>query len=399
MRQEDGSDLCEGGGAPVGQMFWPAGGRTKRKANYELLRILSMVMVITLHYLSHTGSLLEAGEDASGRQCLGTLIESFCIVAVNVYVLISGYFLVEAGFRVKRILLLAAQVLFYSLLVPLVMLGMGGLAGEEGIYRMIPYVFPLQTEHYWFATSYVLLYLFSPLLNAAVKHMGKRQLQIVLAGLLLMFAGVKSVVPFYFVTDRFGYDFGWFLCVYLVAAYLRLYGFSVLRTAKRAWGCYAGCALLTFAAVAGAYLFCRKTGMFAYYVSVPFHYNYVLCLFGAVALFAAAGHWNIPVGKRADGICRLSAFTFGVYLFHEHLDIRYVWVGWIEEFMGPVSETGTGGFLMHLAVSVLLVYAAGTFVDAVRMNIFRYLHRYVSKTRLAAAVRKLDGAFFEGKGR
>ena len=59
-------------------------GKRKRMANYELLRILSMLMVITLHYLSHTGSLLEPGERAQGRQALGTFLESFCIVAVNV---------------------------------------------------------------------------------------------------------------------------------------------------------------------------------------------------------------------------------------------------------------------------------------------------------------------------
>lgn len=87
-------------------------GKRKRMANYELLRILSMLMVITLHYLSHTGSLLEPGERAQGRQALGTFLESFCIVAVNVYVLVSGYFLAEAGFRLKRVFLLAGQVLF-----------------------------------------------------------------------------------------------------------------------------------------------------------------------------------------------------------------------------------------------------------------------------------------------
>jgi Uncharacterized protein conserved in bacteria len=374
----------------MGQTGRPAAGQQKRMANYELLRILSMLMVITLHYLSHTGSLLTPGEAAQGRQVLGTLIESFCIVAVNVYVLISGYFLVEAGFRLKRILVLVGQVLFYALAVPLVMLGLGNFNGEAGLYQMIPYVFPLQAEHYWFATSYVLLYLFTPFLNTAVKHMGKRQMQIALAGLLLLFSIEKSVIPAVFVTDRFGYDFGWFLCVYLLAAYIRLYGFSLLNTAKRAWSCYICCGLFLFAAVTVSYLIHEKTGALAYYTTVPFHYNYIFCLLGAAALFAAFGYVKIPAGKAADRICRLSAFTFGVYLFHEHLDIRNVWVGWIEEFLGPVSQTGLAGFLGHLVISVALVYAAGTFVDAVRLNIFRFTGRYLSQTRPAGWIRKLD---------
>lgn len=377
----------------MGQVNQSGSGRPGRMANYELLRILSMFMVITLHYMSHTGSLLRPGEAAQGRQVLGTLLESFCIVAVNVYVLISGYFLSGAGFRVKRILALVGQVLFYSLIVSLVMFGMGYWDGGGGWYQFLPYVFPLHTEHYWFATSYVLLYLFTPFLNAAVKHMGKRQMQAALAGLFLMFCGVKSVVPAEFVTDHFGYDFGWFLCVYLLAAYIRLYGCPVLGTAKRAWVCYGGCGLLVFALSVSAYLFYGKTGALAYLVELPFHYNFILCLLGAVGLFLAFGYVRIPEGKAADGICRLSAFTFGVYLFHEHLAIRNVWVGWIEEFLGPVEGTGLLGFLLHWIASAALVYMAGSFVDAVRLNIFRFAGRYLARTRFAAKVQGWDGIF------
>ena len=51
----------------------------RRMANYELLRILAMLMVITLHYLNHTGSLLVPGEAADGRRIAGSLIEAFAL--------------------------------------------------------------------------------------------------------------------------------------------------------------------------------------------------------------------------------------------------------------------------------------------------------------------------------
>ena len=377
----------------MGEMFRPEAVRPRRMANYELLRILSMLMVITLHYLSHTGSLLEPGKAAQSRQVAGTLIESFCIVAVNVYVLISGYFLADAGFRMKRILVLAGQVLFYALAVPLVMLGMRSFRWESGWYTLVPYVFPLQAEHYWFATSYVLLSLFTPFLNTAVRHMSKRQMQIALAGLLFVFCGLKSVLPVYFVTDRFGYDFGWFLCVYLSGAYIRRHGGPLLNTAKKAWGCYVACSLLMFGVAGAAYLGHGKLGILSYYITVPFHYNYILCFLAAVALFVAFGYVKIPQGKRAETICRMSMFTLGEYLFHEHLEIRNEWAVWIEEFLGRTADAGLAGFLLNLAVSVAVVYLAGTFVDAVRLNVFRYIGRYLAKTRLAVWLRELDGAF------
>lgn len=41
----------------MGKERFPA----RRQANYELLRIIAMLMVVTLHYLNHTGMLLTAG--------------------------------------------------------------------------------------------------------------------------------------------------------------------------------------------------------------------------------------------------------------------------------------------------------------------------------------------------
>lgn len=365
----------------------------KRQANYELLRIIAMLMVVTLHYLNHTGMLPVPGEAAGAGRIMGMLMESFCIVAVNVYVLISGYFLVEAGFKVKRVLVLICQILFYALLIPLIMTGTGMFHGEGGIYGLISYFLPIQTEHYWFATAYVLMYLFTPILNIAVKNMSKQQLQITLGGLLLFFCVGKSLLPIQLVTDRFGYDFGWFLCVYLVAAYLRLYGLETLRTAGRAWTVYAGCGLLIFGTGLAAYLINRKTGGLAYAMSLPFHYNFVFCLLGAVALFTAFGHIRIKNEKAAEWICRISPLTFGVYLFHEHINIRNEWAGWIEDFIGPVARAGIGSLLVHWAISVLLVYTAGIFVDAIRAVVFRYVGRYLGKTRLAGWIDRLDGAF------
>lgn len=84
----------------------------RRQANFELLRMLAMLMVVTMHFLSHTGSLPEAGNRLTERTVAAILIEAFCIVAVNVYVFISGYFLSESGFSLKRLIRLICQVLF-----------------------------------------------------------------------------------------------------------------------------------------------------------------------------------------------------------------------------------------------------------------------------------------------
>lgn len=366
-----------------------------RKANYELLRIIAMLMVVTMHYLNHTGALLTLGESADAKRLIGTLLEAFCIVAVNVYVLISGYFLVESGFKVKRILVLICQILFYAIIIPLIMMGTGMFRGNdtEGFYRLLQYIFPIGTEHYWFATSYVLLYFFSPILNIAVKNMTKKQFTITLSGLLILFCGIKSLVPFQFVTDRFGYDFGWFICVYLTAAYIRLYGIPILSKRKNAWITYVLCSMLIFGIVCTAFYLNTRTGILAYYFTVPFHYNYILCFIGAIALFYAFSKIKIPRGKTADIICRLSPYTFGVYLFHEHIDIRNEWAEWTYDMLGSIPDRGIIGFIIHLLTSVILVYIAGTFIDGIRKIIFDFVGKYLEKTKISLLINKADEAF------
>lgn len=79
--------------------------RKERQINYELLRIIAMLMIVSLHYLSKGGLLGDPSRaKMSATGYAAWLLEAFCLVAVNVYVLISGYFGVDtpAGMRRKR---------------------------------------------------------------------------------------------------------------------------------------------------------------------------------------------------------------------------------------------------------------------------------------------------------
>lgn len=79
-----------------------AGGKTKRLANFELLRCIAMMMVVVLHFLGKSGILAPLSQTSlAGYEYLAWGVESLCIVAVNVYMLISGYFLTEAIFLSK----------------------------------------------------------------------------------------------------------------------------------------------------------------------------------------------------------------------------------------------------------------------------------------------------------
>lgn len=348
----------------------------KRQANFELLRIVAMGMIIILHYLSRGGILVPYREDASVLNHAAWLIEAFCMVSVNCYVLISGYFLVESGWKPRRIVSLAAQVLFYSVLIPVAMLCLGMLSASElTMYDWLTFVFPFQSEHYWFATHYMILYLFAPILAAGIQKSDKRTLQIVIVVLLFFFSVGKTVIPYNLATDTDGYHYGWFLFLFLVAGYIRKYGIPWLEKGKRALTLYVGMCILIWEISALCGLVERRTGALSHYVDMPYTYNYFFVLVGSVGMFCLFLNLQIKEGKAACFVRKLAPYTFGVYLLHSHILLNDKWMYWL----GVDKVQGTWLFVLHMIACVLVIYLIGTIVDYVRAYLFVWIGKLWEK--------------------
>lgn len=76
--------------------------KTKRQSGIELLRIIVMMQIIFLHAyqygLLHNAS--KAAGDIDGT--LVTFVWSFCRAPVDVFIMISGYFMITSQFDIKR---------------------------------------------------------------------------------------------------------------------------------------------------------------------------------------------------------------------------------------------------------------------------------------------------------
>jgi len=354
----------------------------KRVVSIELLRILAMMMVVMLHYLDKGGVLPDLAGEMGLNGYVAWGLESFSAVAVNVYMLISGYFLVESKFKPGRLVELLCQVLFYTMLVPAVLLAVGVIQPEYfNVYHILRDILPVQMEQYWFITAYVIMYLFSPVLSTAARTMKREQLKNTVIALLLFFAVSKTVLPVELAIDRAGNDALWFLCVFLAAAYIRLYGIPFLEGKKvvvRGLLCYltgsAGIFCLTFA-VRAIYL---KTGSLDHFIKIGYDYNHVLNLLAAVGLFYAFLHIRISSeGKFARVVYALAPYSLGVYLFHEQIEVRYLWPKWI----GASAEGNVVIMVLRSILSVMLVYVVGTAVDAVRAYIFAVIRKMIHQIR------------------
>ncbi len=359
-----------------------------------------MLMVIVLHYLAHGDLLPAAGVPLTGDTLLGALLESCCIAAVNIWVLISGYFLSRTGVSLKRILRVVIEVLFYTVAITGVMFLAGRSSGTyDGAYGLIQeYLLPISSEHYWFATAYVFMYLFAPLMNKGVLALSRKQLKFTIIGLLLWFSVIKSIVPVALATDDYGYGFGWFLVLYLIAAYIRKYDVRILNSVRGGLLVFGASGLLIFFLTIASHEVNRSTGRLGTWLGTPFHYNFILTLTAALGLFSAFRFLRFREGLPAKLVRFLAPYTFGVYLLHEHREIRDRWLVWIQEFIGPIPRGHAVLLIFHIISSVIIVFLAGVMVDFIRRMIFEWLARILGGTRTAARFRGLDDSIHTENG-
>lgn len=339
-----------------------------RQSNMELLRIVAMLMIITLHYLDKGNVLPAFAQMSTPNHYLAWLTEAFCFTSVNLYVLISGYFLCTSKFTFKKLFLLWAQIIFYSWVIGSILL-LTGMAGEgaTSFYELIFLAFPVTAGHYWFATVYVLLFGIFPFANAGIAKMNKKQHRACIAVLLVIFSLWNTVLPMTIpMADNEGMDIAWFLTVYVIAAYLRKYPEDLkCKRWKYAAGYFLFCGL-TFGFGFLLLGVDRIVGKLGGYATNWYAYNSLPVLLGSVCLFIAFIKTDIKNVKIGKAINTVAGATFGVYLIHEHRYIRYLWPQWL----GVEQSAEQPWMILHLIGSVLLVFAVCTIIELVRKWLF-----------------------------
>ena len=122
-----------------------------RESKFELLRIVCMLFVITEHLVPHINDMQNIY--SSRGYYAGNIIKSFCIIAVNCFVLLSGYFGIKM--KIKRIFQLDAVAWFWGITGIL----LGSVTGIRMLSVKIDVLFliPIITKRNWFLTTYVVL--------------------------------------------------------------------------------------------------------------------------------------------------------------------------------------------------------------------------------------------------
>jgi hypothetical protein len=348
----------------------------RRQLNYELLRIIAMIMIVCLHYLSKGGILGNpAQSNMTSVGYTAWLIEAFCLVSVNVYVLITGYFSLGDS-SIKRPFKIWKQVLFYSIVIGIIAIIVG--IQSFDIYSIFGYVFPIVTEHYWFATVYIFLGLLMPFLNAGISRLNKKQMRYIIGIMLMLFSVSKTVIPMHLPWDKSGYDVLWFVALYLTGAYIRKYGADFIGKKGVAIVTYviSTCVIyLSFVVIRLIYI---KTGKLEDFINYGYSYNYLFCYTGAVGLFVVFSKIKSEgLEKFRKPIELFASASFGVYLIHEHINIRYLWPTWFNT--ESVLNKSVPVFILSMLGTVAVVYLSCSAIEILRSKVSAYIKQIVKR--------------------
>ena len=275
-------------------------------------------------------------------------------VGVNVFVLISGYFLIGSkSIKTSKLLKLWLQIFLYSIVIFLIFVDWSQpLSLEELAINLLPVAF----SRWWFASAYLVLYLLSPFLNKLLNSFTKSQY---LKFLLLLFC-IWCIIPTIFVSTFQSNSLLWFGFVYAVAGYIKLHvDISSVKPSK-----FLLIALITVTITYVAVITFDLIGL-----AIPFFATNATCFYDtqklpiliiSIALFLAFINLKCDYNPFINVV---SSASFGVYLLHDNAYVRTLL--WNTIFQNSIYQDG------NLLIPYTLIQIITVFVVCTGIELFR----------------------------
>ena len=328
-----------------------------RQSNFELLRIISMFMVLVLH-----ADFIALGEpnkmdiiSSPWISSIKVLLEMASIVAVNVFVLISGWFGIRPS--VKGFLNFVFQCLFFSIGIYLIMILVGN---QEFSIRGLISCFTFNGS-YWFVLAYTCLYIISPILNIFLEYTDKRTCLAVII-FFFIFQTLYSFMTGGATFLRRGYSTLSFVGLYILINYIKKYvDFKKLR---------AGLYYIILTVLGSIIVLLAKYFECGFITSRFFDYSNPIVIASSILLllfFSKLKFQNSIVNYIARS-------CFAVYLLHCN---SFLWDIYLESIQCIVVNHTLSEYLLLFPI-LLMWFIAAVVIDQLRLLLWSFTIKKVN---------------------
>lgn len=323
----------------------------ERNSNIELLRIIAMVLIVLTHNYFYTTW------PGNNSNSFGEIFSAFFSFGgkfgVNIFFLISGFFLYGKKYRISRVINLELISIFYSILL--------GFIATIYDHHQISWkiFFPTFTNTYWFSTSLIIIYLFSGVMFWIMDKINIKIINFLfftsLFILYILPTFVQSFPKLILINSAF---------VFIVGALVKKYKFYDYISMKFL---KISIFLFLFALIIGNFF--ELIGFINYDWEFSEYYS-IFPFMSSLTVFCFSLKLNI---KRDNKINFFAGLMYGVYLFHENPFVRnFLW-----NSIWPLSKySNSYFFVVSLLGKVSIIFLLGIFFEIIRNFLFKSLKNY-----------------------
>lgn len=361
--------------------------KAERSSNFELLRIVGMIMIVFYHF-SHYGYF---GFETYGiNAAAADFLILFGKVGVDIFILISGFFLVETnGYKISKTIKLWLQIFSYSILFLVMSIVLKSPTLTVGSY--IKSFAPISTEKWWFASTYFVMYLLSPFLNKLLRSLTQKQY----ISMLILTMVLWSVLAVVFLRTLQFNDLLMFFWIYSVGGYIKLYK-NRESVNKRKCSAFL---LITVAVAFGTQALCTYFIQLGFLTDFAAKYKEAFTLSNSpftiiISVLMFLIFKGIKI-KNSKLINIISSATFGVYLIHDSDFLRpIIW----ETIVNGKALKDSPYFIPYSIAACVAVYIVATLVELARIYILEKNYMklvYRAEPKIKSAIGKIMNPIYK----
>lgn len=327
----------------------------ERESGIELLRIVAIIFIVLYHSVA-----LPVMTNSYYETVLRTLVYQNGKLGVNIFIIISAYFMIDKHITVKHILKIYLPALFYSLLFYFVSVQKGLISFS--FKQFVTFLFPVYFCKWWYVSCYLILMLLTPILNMYIKSLSKKKHLIICLSLIFfetILAYFKQILTGEFFGVPYFNELFIIFILYFIGSYIKLYNFNLNSF------------FLIIFSLFFFVIFKIFLPLFGLQDEV-FYMNSVGNMFLSISLFLLFKRLKF----KSKFINILASTTYGIYLIHFHDIFR--WFIWTYAY--KIAIKYFSHYVLVYMFSVVIVLGFCFAIDLLRqLTIHKFAFKLIDK--------------------